>query len=291
MFIKTKPKSWKQARELAQELTAVAPLGWAFRGHPYKCWRLIPTLQRAAETYRYPPSDLPRREALILRHFQRRAHHHVPAPPAREERLQWLALVQHHGGPTRLLDFSYSFYVAAFFAVEQAVGDAAIWAVNLRQIEHPVSSRSRVGDTDTRHRAFAEEHLKEAAILSRKGVLNVQPERMNERITVQQGLFLFPCDLTSSFEDNLVATFRSDLQALRQLSKKKPSAVKASIADLGLIKIILPKEMHKRALDDLKAMNITSTTLFPGLDGFARSLHYQLRLKEQGQKSVVTKDG
>jgi hypothetical protein len=38
--------------------------------------------------------------------------------------------MQHHGAPTRLLDFTYSIYVAAYFALESADADAAVWAVN-----------------------------------------------------------------------------------------------------------------------------------------------------------------
>ena len=38
--------------------------------------------------------------------------------------------MQHHGAPTRLIDFTWSPYVAAFFALERATGDAAVWAVN-----------------------------------------------------------------------------------------------------------------------------------------------------------------
>jgi len=38
--------------------------------------------------------------------------------------------MQHHGAPTRLLDFSYSIYVAAYSAMESADGDSALWAVD-----------------------------------------------------------------------------------------------------------------------------------------------------------------
>src|SRR5262245_45070949 len=46
--------------------------------------------------------------------------------------------------------------------------------------------------------------------------------------------------------------------------------------DLSL-KIILPHGFHGKAMFDLRTMNITSASLFPGLDGFARSLTQSLR--------------
>lgn len=50
---------------------------------------------------------------------------HVP-----EDVIEWLALMQHFGAPTRLLDFTQSPYVATYFAVEDATEDSVIWAVN-----------------------------------------------------------------------------------------------------------------------------------------------------------------
>ena len=42
-----------------------------------------------------------------------------------------VSTMQHHGAPTRLLDFTYSVYVAAYFALENADSDGcAVWAVN-----------------------------------------------------------------------------------------------------------------------------------------------------------------
>jgi hypothetical protein len=47
--------------------------------------------------------------------------------------------------------------------------------------------------------------------------------------------------------------------------------------EMPVVKIILPKDIHNRAVWDLDAMNVNATSLFPGLDGFARSLHTWLR--------------
>jgi hypothetical protein len=44
-----------------------------------------------------------------------------------------------------------------------------------------------------------------------------------------------------------------------------------------LLRIILSRDLRNRVLDDLWQMNINAATLFPGLDGFARSLHYHMR--------------
>jgi hypothetical protein len=55
-----------------------------------------------------------------------------------------------------------------------------------------------------------------------------------------------------------------------------------------IIKMVIPRKIHKEAIDDLKTMNITAATLFPGLDGFARSLYYQMRLRESVESQLPT---
>jgi len=61
VFLKMQPESWEEVRNLVQELTAGAPLGWAFREHAKEPYRLILTLQRAAKDYTYPCEELPER--------------------------------------------------------------------------------------------------------------------------------------------------------------------------------------------------------------------------------------
>ena len=50
-------------------------------------------------------------EERIARIFQRKAHLFLTHIPERSDTFQWLALMQHHGAPTRSLDFTWSPYV------------------------------------------------------------------------------------------------------------------------------------------------------------------------------------
>src|SRR5262245_17600391 len=125
-LLERKISSWSELRNVLERLTNA---GWAFRGQADATWPLESSLTRYLKAFGGPEERWLLREKHILHTFKRKAHLLVPRTPEEGETLEWLALMQHHGAPTRLLDFSWSPYVATFFALERATADAAIWAI------------------------------------------------------------------------------------------------------------------------------------------------------------------
>jgi hypothetical protein len=267
--------TWTNTKRLGDRLR----FQYVFRGQPNLELGLAPTLYRWALRGGFPHgSDLFDREGWIVHEFQRRAHHYVNDPPTREERLEWLALLQHYGGPTRLLDFTRSFYVAAFFAMETAEKESAIWAVDLDALGKAAALRLGHADPPDNQRLRLEAHAQLCESWLREppptaAVVDVEPLRMNLRMSSQQGLFLFPTDLSQSFEENLFATFgvdASEVQKEHPVSAWDPDEPEYEMATL--VKILLPRQMHGVGMHDLHTMNVNALSLFDGLDGLARSL-------------------
>lgn len=263
-FKQTPIHSWDEFTD------TVAKLGerWIYRGQTSD-WRLAPTLERSLCSWDVGLDRAPALERKIIRDFRRRYraedHHSV-----RMYTLYCLSVMQHHRAPTRLLDWTYSPYVAAKFAAEQGTKGAVIWCLNADWCAKKAKDiqpelKKREGENRKDH-AFIYIYMRKA----RK--MFARPENpfcLNERLTLQQGLFLCPGDITVPFEDNLRAMPEWDLGE-------------------NILKLMLKVE-GDTLLDfasNLNRMNLNSAVLFPGLDGFGfsfqeRILHYNAILDQE----------
>lgn len=236
-------QSWEEFLSFAAE----SPYhNWAFRGQRDASLSLFSAVSRYLLTYQIDPKVWADQEERILRIFKRKAIHFLDHVPDNDDDFQWLALMQDHGAPTRLLDFTWSPYIAAFFALHNATTDAIIWACNPFEIER--MKRVDVGKPG----AFRKHFLSASKPFVGMG----EPHAMNRRLIAQSGTFLIPSVLDQPLEDILAGY-------------PNPRGT--------LIKFILPVDkIRDKGMRELYKMNITQASLFPDLDGLARSLAYEL---------------
>ena len=174
---------------------------WIYRGHGNRGrqWRIESSLFRFI-TER--PGMIRRdwwsaRERAALIRFQQGAHLHLRHLPSPDETLSWLALMQHYGAPTRLIDFSLSPAVAFFFATHTASpsDEYSVHAVHLKsvaaacfQLIRPKQGEVGPGDYYT---PIDEEYC--IGDKQTRDFIGVFTSRLNSpRQQAQEGLFLVP---------------------------------------------------------------------------------------------------
>jgi hypothetical protein len=95
----------------------------------------------------------------------------------------------------------------------------------------------------------------------RKFVMSENPMQLSERLIIQQGVLMCPGDVAAGFVENLQAMTGWD-----------------SRSNLIKVRFNLERGDAMRFALTLRRMNVDSAVLFPGLDGFARSLRERLPL-------------
>jgi hypothetical protein len=229
---------------------------YAFRGLSDKDYQLKTSLNRVC-------GDYERLEKNLLRNFKKYSR---SAFDNTNDFWNYLSIAQHHGLPTRLLDWTYSPYVALHFATEDLKKydkDAVIWCVDFIEAHKqlPVSLKELLEKASAN--SFTTEMLnekinnfRELQTISEDDVLIFfEPPSIDDRIINQYAIF--------SVLSNPKIYLDKWLTKNKDLYKK----------------IIIPSELKWEVRDKLDQANITERVLFPGLDGLCDwlSRHYTPR--------------
>jgi hypothetical protein len=195
-------------------------------------------------------------EGHLLRNFRKYAQRE--AAPG-DSVWNWLAVAQHHGLPTRLLDWTYSPYVAMHFATEDLDlfdTDASIWSVDYITTNQMLPERLKTILADEGSDVFTAEMLGRAAttlaefdrLAGHEFVVFFEPPSLDERIVIQFALFSLGSNARLSLETWLAG---------------RPNAYR---------KLVIPASLKWEVRDKLDQANITERVLYPGLDGLSRWL-------------------
>ncbi len=219
---------------------------WIFRGQSDHSWHLQTSLERHFDYIKFHIKKLglseENQEYRMLRSFQNGAGLYINNMPPEGEHLECLALMQHYGCPTRMLDFSFSPFVALFFAASEGIDDFSLYLI-------PVN---RVSGHDEVARNFILKYSRRRPPVD-DAVFAWEPRIVSERQLFQQSLFLCPTSIRTDIEETIRAQGRFF----------RPK------------KLIFPKERRWDFLRELNRMNINKASLFPGRQGFCESLKTQ----------------
>ena len=243
--------SWGELAELLFEGAWSEPLRrfrspYAFRGNSDARHHLETSLSRLG------PSA-PTIEAHLLRNFRKYAFGTIPGD---DSTWSWLALAQHHGLPTRLLDFSFSPFVALHFATARLdFFDRAgvVWMINYVETNRLLPDALREVLADEGSDVFTAEMLSRVApsldgfgALARQPfVAFLDPPSLDARIVNQAALF----SIMSSARAHFFAWLQQHPRTYR--------------------KIVIPAGLKWEVRDKLDQGNVTERVLFPGLDGLS----------------------
>lgn len=228
----------------------------AYRGLSDVNYELTTSLSRLGPGY-------DRMERHLLRNFRKYAHRDAVAS---DSDWNWLTLAQHHGLPTRLMDWTFSPYIAMHFATantDEFDLDSVIWAVDYVRVHQMLPTILRQELEWEGADLFTVEMLDRVAPTlealegaSREPLLFfLEPPSIDQRVTNQYALLSVLTRSTTRLDEWLA---------------DHPQYY---------ARYIIPAHLKWEIRDKLDQANITERVLFPGLEGLSRWLkrHYTPR--------------
>jgi hypothetical protein len=222
-----------------------------YRGAANATWPLLTSLDTlGGVTPAHSKADL---EEHILRNFIRYSRPFFPVSPINE----WEVLIaaQHHGLPTRLLDWTYSPMVAAHFATVEGgrETDRAVWRLDWKAVHRYFRLPDRallIQDLEGifgQERAFTPWALFEPRTRERQFACMIEPPSLDARIATQAATFTLCSENRRPFDSFLEANGLSS----------------------ALTRFVIPAREVGRLRDQLDLVSVDERRLFPDLDGLA----------------------
>jgi hypothetical protein len=169
---------------------------WVFRGHSDTKYELKPSVGRGGHT----STTNAKYEKSLFEIFKREAGMYLSPAPASD--WEWLAIAQHHGLPTRLLDWSHSPLVALYFAVSSSANESGeVFALN--------------APTKT------SESVISGSPFEIRRVTKYYPNMVSPRIRAQEGLFVVCSDPSSSIEKELRSDWKLEKYTIPTEAKER----------------------------------------------------------------------
>ncbi len=227
-----------------------------YRGVPDRAARLLTTLDRLGGVE--PPHTKKHLEEHLLRNFIRYGRKFLPEPH-NSDLWEVMVAAEHHGLPTRLLDWTHSPVIAAHFATLSPgpATDRVIWKLDWRKIHRGYGLRDLAFLVEDLASMLTERGFENSwAFLSgttRKGrefVCLLEPPALTPRLEAQSAAFTLASTKDKSLENILADACLDD--ALEQF--------------------VIPAGRVDFIRDQLDICAVDERHLFPGLDGIAAEL-------------------
>lgn len=206
-----------------------------FRGHRDSSWRLEPSIAR------YKVKNLQQVEQIVYFDFLTRA-----GSLLREDNSAWsnVFAMQHHGLPTRLLDWSENFAAALYFAIKNADSECCIWILDPFLLNEKSLGRNELMHPRHLGGDYEEFFIEKSKPFEGKCAA-ISPLRHHPRVFTQRSGFTVHDDIATPLEE-----------IYRDVVKK----------------IAIPSDAIEGAQEFLRLAGVSEFSLFPDLDGLAREI-------------------
>jgi len=238
--------------ELIQQIYALALPGWSFRGEAEWHETHLSTLGRVLSATAPEPlvaeCELINRFMHLSHAFQSYSEHAI----THEDVLGTLTLMQHHGAPTRLLDWTQSVWIAAYHScATNAKDDGFIYGYSLNDCSQSGRAEERIRLLPAVKASRVNEYMKAIeAAGDGEAVFGLGVIQSTGRMIAQQSTYTFG---HPGRVDHIEVIGRS-------------------LGPTGGRVIVVPMRLKGRLMERLFQMNLTGAALFPGVDGVGKTL-------------------